>query len=86
ITVTTGEMLTMSFLSAYWMGRTTPFNRGQYASLYTSGWSVAQVLGPGIGALIAQHYGFTSLWGITGTICIVSALGYRGLLWKESAV
>ena len=77
--MTMGEMLSMPFMNTYWVGRTVNENRGQYAGLYTVAWSIAQVLGPGTGAQIADHYGFTVLWWIIGGICIFTAFGFKWL-------
>jgi len=76
---TIGEMLTMSFMNSYWIARTSATNRGQYAGLYTVAWSTAQVLGPGTGSLIAEHWGFTVLWWVVGGISILSAIGFNWL-------
>lgn len=77
--VSIGEMLSMSFLNAFWMGRSNAVNRGQYASLYTAAWSVAQVIGPGTGAQIVQNYGFGVLWWVVGGLCLLASAGYRWL-------
>ena len=77
--MTMGEMLSMPFMNTYWVGRTVNENRGQYAGLYTVAWSIAQVLGPGTGAQIADHYGFSVLWWIIGGICVFTAFGFKWL-------
>ncbi|HXS38391.1 MAG TPA: MFS transporter [Flavipsychrobacter sp.] len=77
LTVTLGEILSMPFMNSFWISRTTQNNRGQYAGLYSISWSVAQVLGPGTGAEIAQYYGFTSLWWMIGGICVAASIGYK---------
>ena len=77
--MTLGEMLSMPFMNTYWIGRTNDQNRGQYAGLYTVAWSVAQVIGPGMGAHIADSYGFKCLWWIIGAICMLSGIGFRFL-------
>lgn len=75
--VTFGEILSMPFMNSYWIARTQPSNRGQYAALYTMAWSAAQTLGPMGGAQIAQHWGFSNLWWITGGLCIVAAAAFK---------
>ncbi len=75
--VTFGEILSMPFMNSYWIARTQPSNRGQYAALYTMAWSAAQTLGPMGGAQIAQHWGFTNLWWITGGLCIIAAAAFK---------
>lgn len=76
---TIGEILSMPFMNSFWISRTTPYNRGQYAGLYTIAWSVAQVLGPGTGAQIAEHAGFKVLWWFVGGLCLVCSFGYYKL-------
>jgi predicted MFS family arabinose efflux permease len=76
---TMGEILAMPFMNSFWISRTSPSNRGQYAGLYTIAWSTAQVIGPSAGAEIAQHFGFNTLWWIVGGLCVLAGLGYRRL-------
>jgi len=76
---TAGEMMTMSFLASFWIARTHPANRGQYAGLYTIAWSTAQVIGPAGGAEIAQRAGFRVLWWLVGGICLAAGFGFRRL-------
>ena len=76
---TMGEILAMPFMNSFWISRTSPSNRGQYAGLYTIAWSTAQVIGPSAGAEVAQRAGFKTLWWIVSGVCVVAALGYRNL-------
>jgi predicted MFS family arabinose efflux permease len=78
-TVTFGEILSMPFMNSYWIGRTTHTNRGQYAALYTMAWSAAQVLGPVGGAQVAEHFSFTLLWLIVGSILCMTAFSFYQL-------
>ena len=77
--LTAGEIMSMPFMSSFWIARTTQVNRGQYAGLYTIAWSVAQVIGPSGGSQIAERLGFGTLWWIVGGTCLLAALGFRGL-------
>jgi len=77
--ITAGEMMAMPFMNSFWISRTDHNNRGQYAGLYTVAWSIGQVLGPFIGAQIAQHYGFSLLWWFLGGICILASAGFKCL-------
>jgi predicted MFS family arabinose efflux permease len=79
--VTVGEILSMSFLNTYWVGRTSKSNTGQYAALYTIAWSTSQVLGPGTGAQIAEHFSYKVLWWVMGSVAVITAIGYR---WVET--
>jgi predicted MFS family arabinose efflux permease len=82
--LTVGEILSMPFMSSFWIARTTQANRGQYAGLYTIAWSVAQIIGPSGGSQIAEHLGFRTLWWIVGGVCLLAALGFRGLRQKQT--
>jgi predicted MFS family arabinose efflux permease len=73
---TIGEILSMPFMNTFWIGRSNANNRGQYAALYTISWSIAQVLGPGTGALVADSYGFDTLWWMIGGLLILCVTGY----------
>lgn len=77
--ITAGEMLSMPFMNTFWTSRTNKHNRGQYAGLYTAAWSVAQVIGPFAGGLIAEHLGYDALWWAVGSTAIVCAAGFRWL-------
>jgi predicted MFS family arabinose efflux permease len=79
VLVTFGEILSMPFMNTYWIRRTQPANRGQYAALYTMAWSVAQTLGPMLGAKLADDAGFMVLWWAVGSLLIVTAFVFSRL-------
>lgn len=79
LVITMGEILSMPFMNTFWSQRASKSSIGQYAGLYTIAWSTAQVLGPGTGAQIAQHYGYNVLWWCLGGLSIVTAIGYKWL-------
>jgi predicted MFS family arabinose efflux permease len=83
ILVTFGEILSMPFMNSYWIARTQPSNRGQYAALYTMAWSAAQTLGPMGGAQLADHAGFTVLWWAVGGLAIFTSLSFWRLHSKS---
>lgn len=76
LVVTLGEMLSMPFMNAYWIGRTDNSNRGQYAGLFTVAWSIAQIIGPLAGGPIAETYGYSILWWIIAGICCLLSIAY----------
>lgn len=80
ITVTIGEILAMPFMNSFWITRSSPQNRGQYAALYSMAWSAAQTLGPITGSQVVEHNGFFWLWFSTGLVCLTAAFFYRKLL------
>lgn len=82
ILVTAGEMLSMPFMNTFWVSRTNHGNRGQYAGLYSSAWSIAQVIGPYAGTQIAQRFDFSALWWTIGGVSLVGALGFKWLQFR----
>lgn len=78
IMVTLGEILSMPFMNSYWISRTQPSNRGEYAALYTMAWSAAQTLGPMGGAQLVEYSGFDMLWWSVGGLCIIASFFF----WK----
>ena len=78
VVITFGEILSMPFMNSYWIARTQPSNRGQYAALYTMAWSAAQTLGPMGGAQLVEHYSFALLWWVVGIVCIIASFAF----WK----
>ena len=81
--VTVGEIINMPFAATFWMNRSNSKSMGQYAGLFTISWAVAQIAGPGLGALIAEKWGFNTLWWFVGLLCMSTIIGYRWIQ-KES--
>jgi predicted MFS family arabinose efflux permease len=76
IAITFGEIMSMPFMNSFWIERTTPYNRGQYAALYTMAWSLAQIAAPTLGSQIISRYGFTTLWWALGCLCLLASFGF----------
>jgi predicted MFS family arabinose efflux permease len=74
--VTFGEILSMPFMNTYWIKRTQANNRGQYAAMYTMAWSVAQTIGPMLGARLADSAGFDCLWYSISFILLFTAWAF----------
>ena len=85
LVVTFGEIFSMPFMNTFWIGRTQPSNRGEYAALYTMAWSAAQCLGPMLGAQVADHAGFSSLWWIAGGVALFASFCFFRLLQSSQA-
>lgn len=83
VALTFGEIFSMPFMNSFWVVRTLPHNRGQYAALYTIAWASAQAIGPFLGSIVAQNYGYKVLWITIGCICIILSAGYRLLREKS---
>jgi len=81
--LTIGEILGMPFMNSFWIMRTTSGNRGSYAALYTTAWSIAQIMAPIIGGLAISFVSFDLLWWITGGMCLCASLGFM-LLYSHT--
>lgn len=81
--ITMGEIFAMPFMNSYWTSRSNEMNRGQYAGLYTIAWSIAHTTGPLAGGMVANAYGYTTLWWSVAGVCICSAFGYYYLHKKS---
>jgi predicted MFS family arabinose efflux permease len=77
--ITFGEMLSMPFMNSLIMRRAGENNRGKYAAAYAMAWSIAQITGPGGGALIVERSGYPVLWGISIGLCLLCAFGFSRL-------
>lgn len=74
--ITFGEMVSMPFMNAYWIVRTSDHNRGQYAALYSMSWSTAQILAPTVGSQIILFGDFRLLWWVLAVVCLISSIGF----------
>lgn len=77
--LTFGEIFSMPFMNAWWIGRAQKNNRGQYAALFTVAWASAQAIGPFAGSLIAEYFSFKMLWYALAIVCVLLAFFYRRL-------
>ena len=77
--ITLSEMLALPFMNSFAMGRSNPYNRGQYAAGLTLTWGMSQIIGPAAGAAIAQHAGYNWLWVALVACCLLSVLGFYHL-------
>ncbi len=76
VMMTFGEMLLFPFVNSFWVSRSTPQNRGQYAAAYNISFALAQVLAPTLAAQAAVAYGFSTLWVADFFICLSAAAGF----------
>lgn len=74
VLITVGEMLSMPFMNSFWIQRSKPHNRGEYAALYAMAWSLAQIVAPLSGSHIAATYSFTTLWWVLSIVCIIATV------------
>ncbi len=77
--VTLGEMMSMPFMSSFWVARTNNFNRGEYAAIYTMTWSCAQIGAPLLGSMVIEYINYRTLWWLMGVLCTIAAIGLLNL-------
>jgi predicted MFS family arabinose efflux permease len=76
VIITLGEMMSMPFMNAFWIGRSNNNNRGDYSALYSMTWSTAQVIAPLVGGELIAYGGFNLLWWVLGGLSLISSTGY----------
>lgn len=69
------EMFAMPFMIAHTIHSSTPATRGSYTASYTIAWSVAFIASPYLSTLIIEHFGFSVLWWVMGSLCFIAAYG-----------
>jgi predicted MFS family arabinose efflux permease len=82
---TFGEMLSMPFINTFVISRSNEHNRGLYAAGFTLSWSLAQVIGPSVGFLIAERCGYNTLWAGISIVLFLCAFGYFKLSMIEKS-
>jgi len=76
LTITVGEMLMFPFINNFWVSRSSEYNRGQYASVYSMSFACAQVLAPSFGSQVVQHFNYSVLWYTIFGLCTVAFAGF----------
>lgn len=76
--ITLGEMLMFPFINTFWVSRSNENNRGQYASVYSMSFAVAQILAPSFGSQVVQHTSYPVLWYTVFILSIVASIGFSG--------
>ncbi len=64
ILITIGEMLYMPFSAGFVSNRASGNNIGRYNGLFSMAWAITLIIGPYLWMLIAQDYGFNTLWWV----------------------
>lgn len=68
---TFAEILAIPFMNTFMINRASEANRGSYAAVYTIAWSVAQIAGPYLGALVVDHFSYQALWITVAALCAI---------------
>lgn len=84
IIFTGGEMFALPFINTIVISRSNEHNRGLYAAGYTLSWSVAQVIGPYAGFLVARNLGYNWLWLGLACMLLICAWGFSVLNKKQT--
>lgn len=71
-----GEIWTLPFMATITALRSGENNKGAYMGLNGISFSIAFVITPYVGTLIAQKFGFNALWIGTGILSILIAVGF----------
>lgn len=76
VVITFGEMLLFPFVNSFWVSRSHPSNRGQYAAINTMTFAATMVAAPTLGAQVADRFGFSALWLVNVILCAASMCGF----------
>lgn len=71
-----GEIWTLPFMATITALRSGKNNKGAYMGLNGISFSIAFVITPYIGTLIAEKYGFNTLWIGTGALAVLIAIAF----------
>jgi predicted MFS family arabinose efflux permease len=74
--ITLGEMFMFPFVNTFWVSRSSQYNRGQYASVYTMFFSLAHVLAPTFGSQMVSRFGYYALWYSVFILSGIAAFGF----------
>lgn len=73
---TAGEMLSIPFMNAFFVHRSSDHNRGQYAGLYTMAFSISSICAPTLGAFMVDSFGFSAWWYCAAALCMSTGVGF----------
>lgn len=75
-----GEIWALPFMSTVTAFRSGENNKGQYMGVLGIGFSLSFIITPYLGTLIAQEFGFKTLWTGTGIMMLLTAIGFYYLI------
>ncbi len=76
---TFSEIVILPFSNNFWVDKSNDSNRGAYAAAFSMTWSLANIIGPFLGALIADNFGFNWLWTALIACTLVIYLCFNSL-------
>ncbi|MFN8255060.1 MAG: MFS transporter [Bacteroidales bacterium] len=74
VIITIAEMFGFPFSNVFALNRAPEGHEGQYMSLFTMSFSLANIFGSKIGLKIVEVYGFATNWNLMGSLNIVAFL------------
>jgi MFS family permease len=73
--ITFGEILAMPLSNVVAINRASTARRGQYMGLYGMAFSVAHIIAPSSGLMVAEHFGFPVLWTSIFVLISIPTIG-----------
>ncbi len=77
-----GEMLTLPFTATISASRATLNTQGAYMGFNSLAFAAANIFSPFFGTYLAEQYGYSILWLCTGTLLILTSIGFSWILKK----
>lgn len=74
------EILAMPYMSTVFVQNSDESNRGAYMGMYSLAFSVSHIFSPYAGTYTIEHWGFDTLWWVTGLISVFTAVGFYMLM------
>lgn len=70
------EIFAMPFMVTFVVQRSDLQNRGSYMGLYSFAFAVGHVISPIMGTVIIEHYGYSTLWWLSGIASVLVGIGF----------
>lgn len=70
------EIFAMPFMVTFVVQRSNLQNRGSYMGMYSFAYAVGHVLSPILSTYIIDHYGYDSLWWLSGIASVFVGIGF----------
>src|SRR5690606_40008689 len=78
--LSTGEMLTLPFSATVAIQRSSLSTQGAYVGFNSLAFAAANIFSPFLGTYTAEHYGYQTLWTITGVLLICCGIGFYWII------
>lgn len=73
--LTIGEIISFPFAATFALSRARAENRGAYMGTFGLFWSIGHVIAPLLGMQLAETFGFSIMWSVMTTLCVISMFG-----------